>query len=263
MTAGSGAALVAAGALGLALALAVPGGWHRAQPGAPARWAARAGGAVLVAGGLVAAVDPRTAVLLVLASGVALGGGAGWRRRVAERRALGVAVRVRETCDLLAGELAAGSPPGRALSRAAGEWPDLCPAAEAFELGASVPEALRALGECDGAGDLELVAAAWEVSHRSGEGLASAVAAVADELRAEEATRRVVGAELASARATGRLVAGLPLLALAIGSGAGGSPVGFLVTTPLGLGCLAAGLALLLTGLAWIDAIARGVRVGR
>ncbi|MEZ5096297.1 MAG: type II secretion system F family protein [Nocardioides sp.] len=81
--------------------------------------------------------------------------------------------------------------------------------------------------------------------------------AVAADLRSEAATRRVVAAELASARATARLVAALPLLALAIGSGAGTSSLGFLLTTPLGLGCLAGGLALQLLGIAWIDAIAR------
>ena len=77
--------------------------------------------------------------------------------------------------------------------------------------------------------DLRVVAAAWQVAHHTGDGLAATVDRVAESLRAAGATRRVVAGELASARATARLVAGLPVLALAMGSGAGGDPWGFLL----------------------------------
>ena len=82
---------------------------------------------------------------------------------------------------------------------------------------------------------------------------------MAEDLRAGEASRRVVASELASARATGRLVAGLPVLAWLMGSGSGGDPLAWLLGGPAGWACLALGGGLLLGGLAWIELLARSV----
>ena len=219
---------------------------------APSRWPVVA--AIAVGG---ARVVPQIGTLALVVAGAAAGAHGLWRRRRRRRAAEVVAGQVQETCELLAGELAAGRPPGEALDRAAAAWPPLRPAAEAFRVGADVPAALRDIAtELEGARDLRIVAAAWQVAHRTGQGLASAVDRVAESLRAAGSTRRLVAGELASARATARLVAGLPVLALAMGSGAGGDPWGFLLGSPAGLACLAGGLAFGLAGLWWIEAIA-------
>ena len=106
---------------------------------------------------------------------------------------------------------------------------------------------------------MRLLAAAWQLAQATGQSLAAPIERVVEQLVAARATRRVVDGELASARATARLVAILPVVALAMGAGTGGQPVAFLFGTPAGWLCLAAGLALGLAGLWWIEAIASDV----
>lgn len=215
-------------------------------------------GPVLVVLALVLG-GPRVAFLAALAALVVLGATSLVRDRRRREHAEAVSGRVLETCEQLASELTAGQPPGPALERAAVAWAPLAPVSEAFRIGSDVPSALREVARSPGADDLRLVAAAWYVAHRTGQGLADAVDRVAEQVRARHATRRIVRGELASARATARLVAALPVLALAMGSGAGGDPWGFLLGHPVGLACLSAGLAFAFLGLRWIEAIARDV----
>ncbi|CUR60565.1 Type II secretion system protein [metagenome] len=200
-----------------------------------------------LAGGVLVAVGAAAAVRILLV------------RRRRRRAALSGQARVLAFCQLIGSELAAGQPPGLALQRAAEEWPDLGPLSTAFALGADVPAAMRAASAAPGQADLTFVAAAWQVAHHSGGGLSAAMTRVASGLRATQATRRVVAAELASARATARLMAGLPVFALMMGRGIGADPVAFLLGTTPGLVCLAVGLALGFAGVAWIEAIADGV----
>src|SRR5690349_875231 len=163
--------------------------------------------AALGVGGVVASV------LVVVAAGAGWGAHHLWARRVAARMAQQTRQRVLECCEVLASELAAGQPAGAALDLAAEDWPALVPVAQSARYAGDVPAALRRAAEAPGASELRLVAAAWQVSHRTGQGLAEALARVATSLRASRATERVVRGELASARATARLVAGLPVVA--------------------------------------------------
>jgi tight adherence protein B len=253
------ASVLAAGSAALAMALSVR---PPPRPASGLRAASSRGWivpAVLGAGVTATVVSPRFGVLLVVLGAAGAVGVALLRRQRGRRAAAGISARVLETCEAMASELAGGQAPGECLDRAAAAWPLLAPVAAAFRVGADVPTAMRELAaEVDGAGDLRVVAAAWQVAHRTGEGLAATIDRVAESLRAAAGTRRVVAGELASARATARLVAGLPVLALVMGSGAGGDPWGFLLGTPPGLACLALGLAFGFAGLWWIEAIARG-----
>jgi tight adherence protein B len=245
-------ALAAAGAVWLLLA--PPASWSRPGCARHPIWLA-----LLVV--IVAIVVPRSwvgAVAIVLPAVWAARHL--WRRRAAARLAVTNASRMAEVCDLLAAELAAGRPPDTALREAATAWPAITSVAEVSRLGGDVTDALREVADREpGAGGLRLLAAAWSVSRRTGGGLGAATRRVAEAVRREEATRRVVAGELASARATARLMAGLPLVALVMGSGAGADPWSFLLGTPVGLGCLAAGLASGFAGLWWIEQIAREV----
>lgn len=208
----------------------------------------------------VIVVVPRSWAVLALV--LALAASAGfllWHRRTTARRAERTGALLAEVCDVLAAELAAGRPADLAVAEAARAWPDLRLVAEASRLGGDVPAALREVALIPGAGHLRFLAGAWTVTHRTGGGLADATRRVAESVRLEQATRRVVAGELASARATARLMAGLPLVALLMGGGAGADPWAILFGTPLGLACLAGGLALELAGLGWIELIAREV----
>jgi tight adherence protein B len=248
-----------AGAVAVALAVAaVPAVATSARAG-PRREIAIGGACVVTA---LVLVSPRAATLVLMGSGVLAAAGLLLRRRRARRTARQVAGRVLETCELLAAELGSGQTPGRSLEHAAASWPPLRPAAEADELGGDVPAALRRLATDPGARELRLVAAAWEVSSRSGQGLADSVSRCAEGLRSAHRAQRIVQGELASARATARLVAALPALALLMGAGAGGSPVAFLLGNPLGLACLAGGLLFGIAGLWWIEVIASDVESG-
>ena len=222
-----------------------------------------AGGAIAIAAAgavtLVLTGGHQRVVPVLVAAPAAWAGWTLWQRRRRRHEAQATSERVLEACEQLAAELHAGQPPSVALALAAATWPALAPADAAFKVGADVPDALRGLASRPGAADLRLLAAAWQVAHRTGQGLASAVDRVTVDLVAARRTRRVVAGELASARATARLVAGLPVLAWAMGSGSGGEPLAFLLGSPAGWGCLALGLAFLVTGLWWIELIARDV----
>ncbi len=173
-------------------------------------------------------------------------------RRGAERRRAAV----REACDVVVAELRAGHSPGHALEAAGAVLPELMQVATTGRMGGDVPAALRAV-QRSGEESLGRLAVAWSVAATSGAGLAGVLDRIAGGLREEEALRNEVAAQLAAPRASARVLAVLPLLGLALGTGVGADPVGFLLGSPYGWLCLVAAAVLTAAGLAWVERLAR------
>lgn len=266
-TAVAAAAVLAAASVGSLLALPPPGALRLAQlqvsrapsgRAVPPWWLVAPAllGVLVLLGPVVALLG--TVGILVLRRVVR--GRAGAAQRRDERR------RAVEACAALAGELRAGRSAAAALSVAAelaagpsrtalqgaafaarfgGDVavallpPVAAPGARGSEPTTAVPEVLRALAAC------------WTVCSASGSGLAAAVDRLEEGLRADQARRRAVEAELAGPRATAGLLAVLPVAGLLLATGLGADPAAILLETPLGLFCLVAGLGLDGLGLLW------------
>lgn len=217
-------------------------------------WAvlAAAGGSLVV----VVLVGPQVLVPVLLVTAGAVAG-----LRVRRTRAQATArrderARAVEACSALAGELRAGRSPADALDAAAelGTGPfavALRTAAGAVRLGGDPAPSLRATPDCAVPEVLRALAACWTVCAGSGGGLATAVERLEEGLRAEQAQRRAVDAELAGPRATAGLLAVLPAGGLLLAAGLGADPLSVLLTTPFGLLCLTVGLGLDALGVWW------------
>jgi tight adherence protein B len=226
------------------------------------RWVRRRRFALLVAAGLVLAARAGPAAVVLAAVLAAVGS----RRRLRSARQ---AAQGREqdqaavALHALTAELRAGRTPAEALTTAAEtagpETAQVLRRAAAIDrLGGDVPGALdsgdRPPEPASGPA-LRMLSAAWLVGLRGGAGLATPIEHAADELAAAGLVRREVAAQLAGPRTTAVLLAGLPVLGLGLAALAGAAPVRFLFATPIGIGCLAAGVALDLIGVRWTDAI--------
>ena len=257
------AVLLAACAAGLLLpgpARLPRASWAVAREGGVTRRPVPVGVAVgaVLAGASVLLDGVRLAVALVVVGGVVAI--LHLRERERRRRAAGrTRAAVVELGEALTGELRAGRDVLTALGRAAGSWEPFGSVAHAAALGADVPAALRRLARQPGAEGLRDLAVAWEVAGRTGGRLGDVLTQVVEGGRAVHEDLRTVGTELASARATARLMVLLPVVTLGLAAGTGSAPWRLLVSEPFGVACLAAGTGLTLAGLLWIDRIADGV----
>lgn len=169
---------------------------------------------------------------------------------------------IAEICLALSAELRSGVPMGPAVAAVAADWPELLgDVAGQVAIGGDVAAALRRAGQPAGAGALNAVAAAWNVAERTGAPLSRVLLAVANSLRMAAAARREAQSQLATARATARLMAILPFGTLLMLSGGDQAAVRFLLTTPVGLVCLAVAGALVGLGLWWVGHVSRTVTV--
>lgn len=101
------------------------------------------------------------------------------------------------------------------------------------------------------------VAAVLRVAERTGAPVAVVLRALAGALRRSAASDRAVRVALAGPRASARVVLALPVLGLALGSTWGAGAVQVLVGTPVGWGCCAVAMVLVLAGQAWTGRLVR------
>ncbi|GGQ30901.1 type II secretion system F family protein [Streptomyces mutabilis] len=178
-------------------------------------------------------------------------------RRIRERRQDAVIA----LCGVLAGEVRAGRQPGEALLCAVNDSGGLgdgqAAVLAAARFGGDVPGALAAAARQPGAEGLRGLAACWRVAVDQGAGLAAGLDRLEGALRAERDQRSDLRAQLAGARATAVMLAGLPVFGLLLGAALGSDPLRVLLHTGAGLGCLLAGGVLEGLGVWWVTRIVR------
>lgn len=117
--------------------------------------------------------------------------------------------------------------------------------------GQNVAAALRAEDE------LSPLAVACDLVSRSGAPLGRLLAGVQAELAADRQTSRAVRTALAGPRSSAVLLAGLPVIGVAMGTGIGAHPVRVLLHTTAGQLALIVGVGLDVAGVVWTLALSR------
>jgi tight adherence protein B len=208
--------------------------------------------------GAVGSLAGGRAAAIALAAGIAVG--TGWRLATSQirmRAALQARTRVSEACAALAAQVRVGRLPFDALVTAAEDCPILRPACSVQHLGGDVAAVWAAQARQRGNGGLAELARAWQISTQVGAPMAPALERVAEGLATEESVRAVVAGELAGPRATGKIMAFLPVAGLALGYVLGGDPIGFLLQGLPGWTCLVGGVGLAAAGVLWVESLAQ------
>lgn len=182
------------------------------------------------------------------------------RRRTGPSRSEQLAAALRT----LSSELRAGTAPAEALARAAGNpplWPN---ALAASRFGEPVDAGFMADAEQDHelAISLRQLSACWHVGVTRGSGLAVSVERLALSLRAQRELQNTLRNELAAPRATGRMLAFLPLVGVAMGYLLGADPIAWFLGSSAGALVLAMALALTIVGSVWTRRIVQRVERG-
>jgi tight adherence protein B len=198
-----------------------------------------------------------TPMVAVLAGVAAHVGARSWVAARGERIQEGRLVGLAEGLGALTAELRAGRALGSATSAAVAACGN-DESGRALARAVRVPQSgFRPHGAAAAGPDdpvisaVDRISAAVLLSTRTGCSLADVLAAVHDDLRARRRHRQELGAATAAPRASAMLLAGLPLLGLAMGSGIGADPWHVLTSTAAGQVLLVAGVAFELAGLAW------------
>ncbi|MDY0827590.1 type II secretion system F family protein [Microbacterium sp. BG28] len=118
--------------------------------------------------------------------------------------------------------------------------------------GQAIPAAIAARGD-----RWRPLAATWRVAAAVGAPLAESLRAVAAAVRDAQECRDEVRVALAEPAATARLMAWLPLVSIGLGVALGFDTIGVLMGSPIGIGCLIAGITLMIVARVWTGALSR------
>jgi tight adherence protein B len=237
-------------------------------------WAARRCGLLLLAlaagvGALLAGPGGSLAATMVTGTATAR-----WRAGRDRRAAAMAATGLADALGVLVAELRAGAHPGDAVRAAADTHADvpatvspdvptdvvraLSAVAAAASLGGDVPAVLRSVGTSPLRSWLSRLADAWSLADRYGIPLADLLETVRSDTEHRVRFAADVQARLAGPRATASVLAGLPLLGLALGHAVGAAPLRVLCETPVGQVLLVIGTGLACMGMQWSARLVSG-----
>lgn len=250
------AALILTGAERRRVAEILGYGWREPTGGRAA--ALLGAGLCSVAAGLLL-VGP----IMTLLGGVGL---VGWRilRRAKAREAEADETErgLRDAVRALAASARAGLSIRRALGEVAREGPPgvagpFGAAARELAIGRPMPATLAALSDRLGSREGALLTGVLSIHHRAGGDLPRALDEVADLAERRAEARRRVRALTAQGRASGAVLAVLPVAFVGLLSGTSGNGLGTFYATSRGAALLGLGVLLQLAGFLWIRAILR------
>jgi tight adherence protein B len=179
-----------------------------------------------------------------------------WRARRDRQAGAAAATGLSDALEVLVAELRVGAHPGDAVMAATTDGHPvvgrvLAEAAAAARLGGDVPAVLRGAGTGSLRPWLGRLAHAWSLADRHGIPLADLLDAVRADSEQRVRFAAEVEARLAGPRATAAVLAGLPLLGLALGQAVGAAPGRVLGATMAGQVLLVVGTALTCAGVLW------------
>ncbi|ETA07032.1 MULTISPECIES: type II secretion system F family protein [Gordonia] len=220
--------------------------------------------AALVLGGLSAAVAAGIVVALVM-----------WirRRRQAEKRFDRRLDDLLLALSLMISELSVGAPPVHACEVAVAELrrrtadggrgcSEIADGLEAMASRASLggsaiadPEPTPGSEDASGAASWHRIGVAWQTAEQYGLPMVDTLAALRSDLRSRRGFADRTRAGLSGPRATAMVLAGLPLLGIALGQATGAGPIQVLLGGGLGGVLLMVGTVLAAAGVAWSERI--------
>jgi tight adherence protein B len=211
---------------------------------------------------LAAVVMPAVPPAAGLAAAIAIAV-IGWRhrRRIRDRRRCAEGRAMAAALEVLVGELRVGAHPLRAFAIAADESPGsvgtaLRAVATRAELGADVGAGLRAAAAGSSVPDYwDRLAVCWRLAAEHGLAMSTLMRTAHGDIVGRQRFTDQVQAGLAGARATAAILAGLPLLGVALGELIGAHPTRFLLGGGVGGWLLVVGVSLVVLGVAWSDRI--------